>query len=118
MIAVAVADDHHHRGAGVQRLHQAGDQIGRTRPEGRIAQSDAAGDFGVGIGDEDRRAFIVDQMMIQPEAAGGIVKWQQLKAAHPEHGAAMKSLDHAGERLAPGEFVSWRMIEGHLLVHA
>jgi hypothetical protein len=99
------ADQHHQRRAGVERLDQAGDQVGRSRAERCVAQADAAGDLGVGVGDEDRGALVVDQMVRQAEAAGGVVERQKLEAAHAEHRAALERLDHAGEGLAAGHLI-------------
>ena len=108
VVAMRVADQHHQRRAGIQRFHQAGDEVGGARPERGIRQADAAGHFRVGVGDEHGGALVVDQMVRQAEPAGGVVERQQLKTAHAEHGAAIERLDHAGERLAAGHFVGHR----------
>ena len=61
-----IADEHHHRRAGVERLDQAGDQVGRAGPERRVDEADPAGDLGVGVGREDARALVVDEVVLKP----------------------------------------------------
>ena len=61
VVAVGVADDRDLRHAGVERLDQRGDQIGRAGPERRVAHAGAVGDARVGVGREGAAALVVDE---------------------------------------------------------
>ena len=99
MIAVGVADDRDLRNAGIERLHQRGDEIGRAGAERRVAHAGAVGDARVGVGGERAAALVVDQEMTQPERAHRLVEGKQLEPAHAEHRADAGELQHLGKRL-------------------
>ena len=46
-------------GAGVERLHHAGQQVGGARAERRIAHPHPAAHLGVGVGGEHAAALVV-----------------------------------------------------------
>jgi hypothetical protein len=97
---VRVPDDRDHGRAGVGRLDEPGDEVGRAGPERRVADADAPRRAGVGVGGERRGALVVDQDVAQPEAADGVVHRQQLEAAHPEDRAAAVRRERARQGLA------------------
>ncbi len=69
MAAVGVAGKRHHRRSGVQRLDQAGDQIGGAGPEGAVAHPRPVGDPGIGLGGKGAAALVVDQEVPAGRAA-------------------------------------------------
>ena len=99
VIAVGVADDRDMRHAGVERLDQRGDQIGRARSERRVAHAGTIGDARIGVRGEGAAALVVDQVVAQAERAHRLVERQQLEAAHAEHRTDARQLQHLGERL-------------------
>ena len=105
---VAVADEGDDRRAGVERLHQAGGEIGGAGPQGCIHQADAARHLGVGVGGERAAALVVDEVVIELEPPRRIVERQQLEAAHAEHRPGVESLEHAGHGLAARHLVRLR----------
>jgi hypothetical protein len=104
MFAVAVAHDGNHRRAGVERLDQAGHQVGRARAERGVHQADAAGDLGVGVGGEHAGALVVDQVVVQSQPPRGIVEGEQLEAAHSEHRPGAVREQHADQGFTAGDF--------------
>ncbi len=83
--AVGVAGKRHDRRSGVQRLDQAGDEIGGAGPERAVADPRPIGDPRIGLGGKGAAALVVDQKMAQAELAERVVERQELKAAHAEH---------------------------------
>jgi hypothetical protein len=63
MQAVTVADEHHHRRAGVERLDEPGDEVRRAGAERRVGQADPPRDLSVGVRREDAGALVVDEMV-------------------------------------------------------
>ena len=68
VVAVRIADDRDDRDAGVERLDQAGHEVGGAGAERRIDHADAAGDARIGIGRERAAALVVDQVCFRPSA--------------------------------------------------
>ena len=58
-----------------------------------------------GVRREGRAAFIVYQVVVQPQPARCVIERQQLEAAHAEHRARPVGLQHPHKGLAPGHFV-------------
>ena len=85
MHAIGVADEGDHRRAGVERLHQAGGEVGGARAQRGIDQPDPARHLGVGIGRERAAALVVDEVVVELEPPRRVVERQQLEAAHAEH---------------------------------
>ena len=107
--AVRIADEHHHRRAGVERLDEPGDEVRGAGAERRVGKADPARHLGVGVGREDAGALVVDEVVREPQPAGGVIERQELEPAHPEHRPALVGRDHPGQRLAAGHLVG-----GHL----
>jgi hypothetical protein len=103
VVAVRVAGDRDQRDAGVERFHQARDEVRGPRSERRIHDARAVGHARPGVRGEGAAAFIIDQVMLQAEGAHRLVEGQELEAAHAEHRADMMGLQHASERLAAGD---------------
>ena len=61
--AVRIADEHHHRRAGVERLDEPGDEVRGAGAERRVGKADPARDLGVGVGREDAGALVVDEVV-------------------------------------------------------
>ena len=87
VVPVAVAGDEHQRGAGVQRLDHAGEQVGGAGAERRVAHAHPAAHLGPGVGGEHAAAFVVHQIVVDSKPARGVVERQELESAHAEHGA-------------------------------
>ena len=85
MGAVGVAGKGDDRGPGVQRLDQAGDEVGGAGAEGAVAHAGPVGDAGIGFGGKGAAALVVDQEMAHAELAERVIERQQLEAAHAEH---------------------------------
>ncbi len=102
---MGVADDGDHRRAGIQRLDEAGDEVRRAGSERRVDQADAAGDLGIGVGGEDAGALVIDEVVLEAEAAGGVIEGQELEAAHAEHRAAVEGEDHPRQGFAARHLV-------------
>ena len=82
---MGVADEGHQRRAGVERLDEAGDEVGGAGPQGCIDQADAARDLGVGVGREHAAALVVDEVVVELQPPRRVVEGQQLEPAHAEH---------------------------------
>ena len=54
--------------AGVERLHQRGDQVGGAGAERRVADAGPVGDPRIGVGGERAAALVVDQVVSSPSA--------------------------------------------------
>ena len=74
VLAMRIADDGDQRRAGIVGLDETGHEVGGARPQRRIDDADPAGDLGIGIGDEDRRALVIDEVMVEAQTPGGIVE--------------------------------------------
>ncbi len=106
--AMRVADEGDERRAGVERLDQAGDEVGGAGPERGIDQPDPAGDLGVGVGREGAAALVVDEVVVELQAPCRVIEREQLEAAHAEHRPGVEGLERAGHRLAAGDLVGLR----------
>src|SRR5215472_7821532 len=105
MQTIAVADEGHHRRAGIERLHQAGGEVGGTGAQRRIDQPDAPRHLGVGIRREGTAALVVDEVVIERQPPRRVVDGQQLEPTHAEHWTGVEGLEHAGHRLAARNLV-------------
>ena len=103
--AVRVADERDERRPGVERLDEAGDEVGGAGPQGCIDEADAPRHLGVGVGRERAAALVVDEVVIELQAPRRVIEGEQLEAAHAEHGAGAEGLEHAGHRLAARHLV-------------
>ena len=113
-----IADERHQRRAGVERLDEPGHQVGGAGPQGCIDQTDAARHLGVGVGGEHAAALVVDEVVVETEAAGGVIEGQQLEPAHAEHRPGIEGLEAARHRLATRHLVRLRHVELNVLVAA
>ena len=102
VVAVAVAGDEHERGAGVERLHHAGEQVGGAGPQRRVAHPHPAAYLGVSVGREHAAALVVHQVVVDAEPARGVVERQELEPAHAEHRTDLVRGQHPGQRFAAG----------------
>ena len=100
MVAVRVADENDLRDAGVEAFDQPGHEVGRAGAERCVADTRLAGNARPGVGGEGPAALVVDQEMPKPFPADGIVKRQELEAAHTEHGADVGTGEDLDDRLA------------------
>ena len=101
---MAVAGDEHERGAGVERLHHAGEQVGGAGPQRRVAHPHPPAHLGVRVGREHAAALVVHQVVVDAEPARGVVERQELESAHAEHRSDLVRGQHPGQRLAAGHF--------------
>ncbi len=104
MIAVRVPNDRNNGRARIQRLDQTGHKVRRPRPQRGIHQPDTVRDLGIGIRREHRTAFIIDQVVVQPQPPRRIIERQQLEPAHTEHRTGIMGQQHAGDGFATGDF--------------
>ena len=98
MRAVGVAGDRDDRDAAIQRLDEAGDEVGRAGAERAVANAGAVGDPGIGVGGKGAAALVVDQVVVQADQAERVVERQQLEPAHAEHRPGARQTQHLGER--------------------
>ena len=98
--AVGVAGKRDDRRPGVQRLDQAGHQVGGARPERAVAYSRPIGDPRIGFGRKGAAALVVDQEMLHAELSQRVVERQELEAAHAEHRPDPGEPQHLGHRAA------------------
>ncbi len=96
MRAVGVAGQRNDRHAGVEALDEAGDQIGSSGAERAVANAGAVRDASIGVRGERAATLVVDQKMPHAELRQGVVKWQKLKTAHPEHRPDLGEPQHLG----------------------
>jgi hypothetical protein len=100
VLAVGIADDDDLRHAGIEALDHRGDEVGRPRPQRRVAGTWAARHAGIGIGGEGAAALVVDEMVPQPERAHRLVEGQELESAHAEHRPDPMRLQHLRKGLS------------------
>ncbi|MCY1516705.1 hypothetical protein D9M68_513530 [compost metagenome] len=105
---VRIAHQGHHRRARVVGLRKPCHQVGRARSQRGVAHARTAADLGVGIGGEDRAALVVDEVVVQLQAARGVIERQQLEAAHAEHQADFMRGKHARDGFAARDFQFFR----------
>ena len=109
MSAVGVAGKRDDRHAGVQRLDQAGHEVGGARAERAVAHSRPVGDPRIGVGGKGAAALVVDQEMLHAELRQRVVERQELKAAHAEHRPDLGEPQHLGQR-APAVHAAGRPV--------
>src|SRR5262249_48643882 len=118
MHAVGVAGDRDDGDAAVQRFNQSGNEVGRAWAEGAITDARTICDARIGVGGKGAAAFVVDQMVVQADEAGGVVERQELEAAHTEHWPSTGQTQHLGEsattRHGSGRTVRQGMAHGFL----
>ena len=85
MHAIGVADEGDNRRAGVERLDQAGGEVGGAGAQRGIDQPDAARHLGVGVGRERAAALVVDEVVVELQPPRRVVERQQLEPTHAEH---------------------------------
>ena len=105
VLAVGIARDDDHGNAGVETLHDAGDEVGRTWAKRGIGDARAIGHFGIGVGGKRSAALIIDQIVLQTERTTRFVKRQQLKAAHAEHRTDLVQAQHFSQGMAAGHLL-------------
>ena len=66
MQPVRIADEHHHRRAGVERLDEPGDEVRGAGAERRVGKADPPRHLGVGVGREHAGALVVDEVVLKP----------------------------------------------------
>ena len=98
--AVGVAGKRDDRRSGVQRLDQAGHQVGGARPERAVTYSRPIGDPRIGFGRKGAAALVVDQEMLHAELSQRVIERQELEAAHAEHGPGPGEPQHLGHGAA------------------
>jgi hypothetical protein len=76
MGAVGVAGKGHDRRSGVQRLDQAGHQIGGSRSQRAVANARPVGHARIGVGRKGAAALVVDQKMLQAELRERVIERQ------------------------------------------
>ena len=99
MVAVGVAHKDDLRHAGVEGLHQAGDQVGGAGPKRRVAHARPVRHPCKGIGGKGAAALVIDQMVCQALLPDGLVERQQLEPAHAEHRPHPGQRQHLGHGL-------------------
>jgi hypothetical protein len=100
VLTVRVTREDDHRQAGIEAFDHARDEVRRARAERSVGDPRAVRYLGVGIGGEGAGALIVDQRVLEPEGAAGLVKRQELEPAHAENRAGFRQLEHCRECLA------------------
>jgi hypothetical protein len=88
----------HHRDAGVERLDQGRDEIGRAGSERAVADARPVGHPRIGVGGEGAAALVVDEMVDEAERAQRVVERQELEPAHAEHRTDAMQAQHFCER--------------------
>ena len=97
---VGVAHHGDHRHAGVQRLHQRGQQVGGAGAEGRIDHARPPGHARPGVGGEGPAALVVDERVGHAERAHAVIEGQELEARHAPDRRAAIGVQHFGDGAA------------------